>query len=148
MYNQNKLIELLDDANLSGWASMIITIEKELEQHRREGTLNMYIRGMEILFEKEKLSEICKLLTVEERQNYKMWSNVEAELHFCRTEFSETDLKSRPVEITARNKNIYKLLQSYESEGKTSEIEMALSLMNADEKKAYKAKKNFSHSTV
>ena len=77
-----------------------------------------------------------------------MWSNVEAELYFCRTEFPETDLKSRPVEITARNKNIYKLLQSYESEGKTSEIEMALSLMNADEKKAYKAKKSFSHSTV
>ena len=97
------------------------SLSDEIEQHRMAGDLFETLRDWDLL-EEEKFSKAWVLLTVKEQR-------------------SDAERSSHPVDTATRYENIYRLLQSYETEEKTAELKMALNLMKDDEKEAYKAKK-------
>ena len=116
------------------------SLSDEIEQHRMAGDLFETLRDWDLL-EEEKFSKAWVLLTVKEQEEYKLRDDVWTELVKCRNERSDAERSSHPVDTATRYENIYRLLQSYETEEKTAELKMALNLMKDDEKEAYKAKK-------
>ncbi|MCR5622657.1 MAG: hypothetical protein K6G18_12515 [Treponema sp.] len=112
------------------------SIQMELERNRKKGSLTSYIRGLEI-FDDIKLREVWKLLTEQERTEYKTWDTVTNDFFACRNEYSEQDGAFKPVDKSVCYENIFRLMKSYEAEGKTLELKIALDIMQADEKKSY-----------
>ncbi len=112
------------------------SIQTELERNRKKGRLTSYIRGLEI-FDDRKLCEVWKLLTEQERTEYKTWDTVTNDFFACRNEYSEQDGAFKPVDKATCYENIFRLMKSYETEGKTLELKIALDIMHADEKRSY-----------
>ena len=118
------------------------TLEEELDAEREYGYKSLFTSiGSWEAMEEEKFKKAWTLLTTDEQEKYKLWKDISDKFFDCRKYFDSNDDDFKTFDTATRNENIYRLLQSYEAEGKTSEIEMALIYMKEDEKEAYKAKK-------
>ncbi len=117
-------------------------LEEELDAEREYGYKSLFTSiGSWEAMEEEKFKKAWTLLTTDEQEKYKLWKDISDKFFDCRKYFDSNDDDFKTFDTATRNENIYRLLQSYEAEGKTSEIEMALIYMKEDEKEAYKAKK-------
>lgn len=124
-------------------------LEDELDDERECGYENLFdcIETWEYS-EEEKFKKAWTLLTADEQEKYKLWKSIHSAIIDCRehldlkpdcSNLDDADFKL--FDAATRDENIYRLLHSYEAEGKTVELKMALSYMKDDEKEAYKAKK-------
>lgn len=112
------------------------SIQMELDRNRKKGDLLTYILRLEI-FDSKTFHEVWKLLTDQERAEYKALWNVINDFFACRYEFSKQDGELRSVAKDARYEKFFRLLKSYEANGKTLELKIALDSMMPDEKESY-----------
>lgn len=130
-------MNLKDDIEIDDTASdKASSIQIELEQNRKNGSLTSYIRGLEI-FGEEKLRKVWNLLSEQERLEYKTWDKVSMDFLTCRNEYSEQEQSLKPADKAVRDENIFRLMKSYDRGGKTLELKIALDIMRPDEKRAY-----------